>query len=632
MATLLSPMEMVVLPLLVVVLCATVTHCYFRWARERLLDIPGSRSSHKVPTPSGGGVGFVVATLSVLLWFQPEGWLQVLVTSLMVAAISFRDDVSPLHHLPRIVVQASAALLLILWMPDWPSLAPMTRLEDSDLFIGFLLLAFLMWSINLYNFMDGIDGLAASQGIFVSLVMAALLAIDSQWAWASVYLALSLGLLVFLKWNWSPARMFMGDTGSVFLGWWFAASGLMIAANTNVNIWMVLITVSVFVTDASFTLFRRWVQGEQIFNAHRSHVYQILTERLDSHSSTVKVYLLVNGVLVLPTLALAWSSPQYSAEYCIVLYLILLSLCVGAWGGFRVVASAGTDSRVGQLALRRFPVIWIMALDGLASMVSFSLAYLIRLDFPRFVEWLTYEWLLAPLVALITAYAFYRVGVYRIAVKHMLNKDLGLLVMAALLSAIALATVGFMTQAVLPRSVPIVYFVILLALVGGSRVLVRAMWRARLMPDQASALIINPGGKADAILGLLGAEHQFVPIGIVDHRAELKGELLNGMKVYSPSELEEIVVQHEVKYLLNAGSRVPSYVQRFHGKHGQDLTLWRLANAPASGSLSYRPWVPRWVKVGEDAIDGETDRSNGSKGDASAGLAGFLASNEVKGP
>lgn len=592
------------IPVFALLATIAATQAIFGFAQSRLLDIPVARSSHTLPTPKGGGLGFALAMLGALLLAQPQGFEVLVLTSVMILVVSFLDDLKGLHQLPRVSVHFAAALTFVLFMPAWPSLAPLDRLEDSSLFIGFLFVGYLVWSINLYNFMDGIDGLATAEGIFVSLGLAALSCWASEWVWTVVFLSGGLALLAFLRWNWAPAKMFMGDSGSAFLGWWFGGSTLMLAGTTHISLWLPMMLISVFVVDASFTLFRRIVNGEKVFDAHRSHVYQVLTDHLGSHPKTVMFYVGVNVVVVLPAVLLAISKPEYVASICACLYIGLMGLCLTAWAWLRFVTYRQQKNRVAAFQVRRLPLVALVATDGVALIFAFFLAYLVRLDVKRMAV-LNYEILLAPIVALVSIYAFYRLGVYRIAVRNMLNSDLWVLSVASAVSSVILAASGFMTQAFMPRSLPLVYFVILLGMVGGGRVLFRAISRARVQPNQLPALIINVKGMNERQLADLNLNAALLPVGIVDVRAEMKGEVINGLKVYGPSELDEIIVSLNVSYLLVVASTTPRYIQRYMNRVGQNagVTICCLNSEAEGRTRYYAPQVSTWVVASKPRPD-----------------------------
>ena len=270
-----------------------------RWAaRRHLLDLPNARSSHTQPTPRGGGLAIVLCTLAAL-------WLLLFLTqqpitravaaytagAILIATISWFDDIHSLSSGLRFGVHGLAALLIVLGIGSW-HLVALPVIGSVPLgWLGILLTFF--WIIaftNFYNFMDGIDGLAALQAVIAGL---AWLIIG---LWLGSYVVLALGLLLaaasigFLLHNWSPARIFMGDVGSATLGFIFAVLPLM-AHNAEPRLAVIsVVVVWPFVFDASFTLLRRLRRGENIFQAHRSHLYQRLVIAGYTHRSVTVLY------------------------------------------------------------------------------------------------------------------------------------------------------------------------------------------------------------------------------------------------------------------------------------------------------------------------------------------------------
>ncbi len=256
----------------------TGTKLYINYARQKaILDIPNERSSHALPTPRGGGVVFTGIFLAVILacpfFFPVETplWLALSGGGLAVAAVGWLDDAKSIPAWQRLGVHAAAVLWALWSLGGMPSLT----LGFANLPLGTFghVLAFIggVWMINLYNFMDGIDGLAAGEALLVSLA-GAIFTRGSPVSFA--LLALAAPVFGFLVWNWSPAKVFMGDAGSGFLGFAFFCFALY-TENTNtlpLLAWAVL--VSVFATDATLTLIMRAKQRKRLSEAHRDHLYQ----------------------------------------------------------------------------------------------------------------------------------------------------------------------------------------------------------------------------------------------------------------------------------------------------------------------------------------------------------------------
>lgn len=266
----------------VVVASALATAIVLRLSRWRLVDIPNHRSSHLAPTPKGGGIAIVLCTLATVPYVDglaadigERGLLYPALAGLLIAAISFIDDVRPLAAGLRLAVQL-ACTGLVLWL-----LSPTLRIGIDPWWLpGYLALPlagiWLVWMTNLYNFMDGIDGLAALQAI---LAGGGLFLLGGTGGLSLLALFIAAACLGFSLFNFPPARLFMGDTGSAFLGFMFGFLTIAQGAADPQGSWLWLILLAGFVSDASCTLVNRLFTGQKIYQAHRSHVYQRFVQR-----------------------------------------------------------------------------------------------------------------------------------------------------------------------------------------------------------------------------------------------------------------------------------------------------------------------------------------------------------------
>ena len=305
-----------------------------------LLDRPNDRSSHTTATPRGGGVAIVAGVAAGAIataiatggsWLPMLAWLG---TGMLVAAVGFLDDRRGLPAVVRLAVHGAAAFALVavlgLQPVPWPG-------GPVDLGWPGLALAWLavVWSINLCNFMDGTDGIAAAQALFVFGGAAAI----GAWAATSpasvslllVFAAASAG---FLAWNWPPARIFMGDAGSGFLGFLIAAAALLTASTSGLSIWTWLALNAAFLADATVTVVVRAAHRERVHQAHRSHVYQSLARRWGSHRRVLLAYAAVNVLWLLPLAALTVAIPRQAVWFAAI---AVVPLCVAAFllGGGR---------------------------------------------------------------------------------------------------------------------------------------------------------------------------------------------------------------------------------------------------------------------------------------------------------
>ncbi|MBL8447858.1 MAG: glycosyl transferase [Zoogloeaceae bacterium] len=293
---------------------------------ERLLDVPNNRSSHTDPTPRGGGVAIVLAALGGMLWGVMAGRISLEEgaalggAGLAVAAIGFLDDHGHVAARWRLGVHFLAAGWLMAWLGGPPSLGGWSASW------GWLLgLPALVWLLNLTNFMDGIDGLAGGEAVFAGLAGAALLAAAGLPERADASLIVAAAATGFLVWNAPPARIFMGDAGSGFLGLLLGGLALQAAHLDGRLLWAWVILLGVFVADASFTLLRRLLRGERVYEAHRSHAYQ-WAARQHGHRTVTLAAMTINLFWLFPW-ALAVALGAFSPLPAIlVAYLPLVAL------------------------------------------------------------------------------------------------------------------------------------------------------------------------------------------------------------------------------------------------------------------------------------------------------------------
>jgi Fuc2NAc and GlcNAc transferase len=255
-----------------------------------LIDIPNDRSSHTQPTPRGGGLGFIVAfaitsliygyyqqTLPDLLW-----WWAVLAP---LAIIGLCDDRWSIPSAWRYLIQLLTATIAVLHFSPFPQ-PWLSAFGDFGQILEIVLTVIGMTAIvNFYNFMDGLDGLVGG----VAAIQVAFLAIYTD---RPILWLLFAGIVGFLYWNWAPAKIFMGDAGSTFLGGFIAIALLNQPANL-IHSWSSLAITLPILADAIYTLCRRLIKRENIFQAHRFHIFQRLQQSGLSHSTVAMIYIAV---------------------------------------------------------------------------------------------------------------------------------------------------------------------------------------------------------------------------------------------------------------------------------------------------------------------------------------------------
>jgi Fuc2NAc and GlcNAc transferase len=312
--------------LLTLVISVALCGIYLRLARHmQLLDQPNERSSHHRPTPHGGGVPlFLAFALGLGLsgyWYGPipGNYLVLLLAALFLMLLGAMDDVWGLSVRLRMALYGLCCLLTALYL-----LQPFSG--AIELLAWVLIWAFiLLWSLNLYNFMDGIDGIAALQCILACGSAALLSWLGAgEGGYALFCLLLAVAHLGFLFWNWPPARLFMGDAGSVPTGFLLASLALLgwVQGQLNPLCWLILLAA--FVTDASWTLLWRAATGQPFTQPHRLHAYQRLSRHFGSHLAVDMVLVALNALWLFP---LAWgvqSWPKYGILLVILAYLPLV--------------------------------------------------------------------------------------------------------------------------------------------------------------------------------------------------------------------------------------------------------------------------------------------------------------------
>jgi Fuc2NAc and GlcNAc transferase len=304
------------------------------------MDIPNERSSHITPTPRGGGIAFVATSLIGFLLLLLNNALNgtellaLCCAGSIVAIAGHLDDRQKISGATvRLVLHAISAIILIIGVGIPSELALFERTVNTGIVGSILGVVYLVWLLNLFNFMDGTDGIAASEAIFVLLAGAFLnyhVLSDANHSAVAVVLAAS--TFGFILYNWSPAKIFMGDVGSGYLG--IGVGGLsLIAANQDPELlWVWIILLAVFVSDATVTLIRRLLRKQKPHVAHRSHAYQHLAIRLNSHAKVALLVLAVNIAWLLPIAFLVADKQLAGTTGVIIAYvpLLIAALAFGA--------------------------------------------------------------------------------------------------------------------------------------------------------------------------------------------------------------------------------------------------------------------------------------------------------------
>ena len=306
--------------------------------RRGLLDHPGERQSHTVVTPRGGGAGLVAALLIASLLFAdsklPGFWVQCIMPAVVVIAITgWWDDHASLGAGFRFFIQLVVSFYLLWFVANagWvQGVIPMTM---SGLFV--------IWMTNLYNFMDGSNGMAGLQGVFAASVLAALFHLSGDDHFFRFSLLLAACCAGFLPWNLGHARVFMGDVGSLALGFLFAVFLLYGTSTGAFDYPVALIVMLLFLTDATLTLLLRVIRGERWYTAHRQHLYQRLIAHGWTHARVAMLYQAINLTLVLPGIVIGVNFPALAWATALALTLIFVLGWYFSMRRLGVLAQAG---------------------------------------------------------------------------------------------------------------------------------------------------------------------------------------------------------------------------------------------------------------------------------------------------
>jgi Fuc2NAc and GlcNAc transferase len=312
--------------------------------RLSTLDVPNERSSHLTPTPRGGGIAFVTASLVGFLLFvlndtlDHADLLAICCAGVIVAIAGHLDDRQKISGATiRLVFHAIGAIVLVVVIGFPSQISVFDRTINTGIIGSLLGVFYLVWLLNLFNFMDGTDGIAASEATFVCVAGAILnyhALSDMNFSAAAIVLAAS--AFGFLLYNWSPAKIFMGDVGSGYLGIAIGGLSLMAAKQQHDLLWVWIILLAVFVSDATITLIRRLLRKQRPHVAHRSHAYQHLAIRFNSHAKVSLLVLAVNIVWLLP-IAFFVANKQLAGITGVVVAYVPLIVAV-------LVLGAGKDS------------------------------------------------------------------------------------------------------------------------------------------------------------------------------------------------------------------------------------------------------------------------------------------------
>lgn len=547
---------------------------YLRFALDKhVLDVPNERSSHRVPTPRGGGVAFAAVflisagVLGATKTLFPQETLAIM-TGLSLAVVGYLDDMRNVSIRTRLMIQivsvcAAVAALTMLHIPG--------ESHSSALLVGCVVLcqAFgLTWMINLTNFMDGIDGITSIEVVTVSAVCAALIMFRHGFTVpALLFVLLGVTVAPFLLFNWMPARMFMGDAGSTFLGFTLGILSMIAVARHELSLFVPVIVFGVFVIDATMTLVTRMLRKERWYLPHNTHAFQILARRFD-HKSVSSAVGIVNLVWLAPFAMAAEVDPQHGVLYVVIALapLAVLSRMVGAGqpeSGSAVESTATQTkhslARIAAFAGHHSSALRLLSI-AILSVACVCGALVLHFDgtIPNGIRSSLFVivaiWS-ACQCFLLVCFRIHR-SEWRFTSMEDFPRLIGTSLLASLVGAVAVKTVLHMQGLILARPVYIFELILSILAFSGLQIFSNFAFRLEgmLLPnsERQSVLICSADAGGVSILSEIRRRFpKYHPVGFIDDRPEVKGMSLSGLRVLgSTSELNGIIKRHGVHHVL----------------------------------------------------------------------------------
>lgn len=270
--------------------------------RQSVVDAPGDRSLHKHDTVTGGGlaISLVLVVLWICLRMNGVNLSPVLLLPVIAfTVIGMLDDIYNLYWLQKLSLQLAAAALFVILFGSFTKLEMFGFVVATEWLLAPVSVAWIVGFVNIYNFMDGIDGLAGSYGALCACVLGVWLALMGDPDAFLFLCGLMAACLGFLIWNWAPAKIFLGDTGSMMLGGTLATVSVMAQREHDIPLSAIVLLFAVFIGDTAYTLIRRGLRREKIWQAHREHLYQRAVRSGLTHSFVTGMILLISLVTCL---------------------------------------------------------------------------------------------------------------------------------------------------------------------------------------------------------------------------------------------------------------------------------------------------------------------------------------------
>ena len=314
------------------VISLMVTGIVLKYLKKKaILDHPNERSSHSIATPRGGGLGILITLIPGLLitqYLAPvalPGFIPMVLSLVALSLLSWLDDLYTLGPAVRFLLQITCVTLCLIYLPtpEQGYLGGFIPVWVEKIIIGFGW----VWFINLFNFMDGIDGISGTEVLSIGIGIALIsFLVELNQSYIHIGLLLAGSALGFLKWNWHKAKLFMGDVGSVPLG--FVLGWMLILLAAEGFLIIALLLPLYYLADATFTLLKRALRKEKIWEAHKEHLYQKATQSGLSHDQVVLRIAIVNIILI----ATSVFSLYYSSLLSLVIGASVVSFCLFSFG------------------------------------------------------------------------------------------------------------------------------------------------------------------------------------------------------------------------------------------------------------------------------------------------------------
>ncbi|HEX6791621.1 MAG TPA: hypothetical protein VF247_09955 [Candidatus Krumholzibacteria bacterium] len=519
------------------------------------VDVPNARSSHDRPKPRFGGIAIVAAfctTFAATCIAVPElrAYLPLAGGALLLFAAGLVDDWRGLGVGARLAVQCAAAAIAI---AGGTVLDHVTLPMVGTVYLGWvaypLTLLVFVAGVNFYNFIDGIDGLAAGGAVIAGAFLAAAALMVGQPALAILCALLSASALGFLQFNFPPSRLFMGDGGSTFLGYWFA--GLAVAGtrvDPGVPVFVPLLLLSSLYIDASLTIVRRLTHGEPVFQPHRTHYYQRMLQLGFNHKQVTLVEYLIMILLGVSAILYLRAGALF-APFAAAVWLSLFTLAI-----LKIRALERGDRMFWE---RR--TLFLIAADVAAIVAAYLGAYFLRMNF-QFTEAEGRAVLRAlPIVVVVRSACFFKYGLYRSMWRYTGVADVVRVIKAVTAgSAVILAAVVLLYRFIaFPRTLFLIEFFLLITLVLAARFSTRLFHEIGREPESGTARrygVIGAGDTGERVMREIRAGGPLRTVAcFIDDDPRRIGLAVHGVPVDGPgSKLAEIARRRGLHALVYA--------------------------------------------------------------------------------